>query len=237
MRGANRSTVRRTAARVNSHSEADLLTSDKNFPSKLLILDRELIRDLIRDRQARSIDKFDEVWEGVYVVPPLANNVHQGLVTALTYILYVVINLKNCGRVFPGANVSDRKAGWKRKFRAPDIVVVLKEGRAVDCETHWMNGPDFLIEIQSPGEQIDEKIPFYEQLHVRELLIVQRDTRELRLLRHDGRQLTSVQATALQGGKWLVSQVVPLAFRRRAQRGGASIEVQRTDAISGNWLV
>ena len=237
MRGANRTTAKQSSAKKNAHAGKNHLASDNDLPAKLLILDQDLIGELIRDRQERGIDQHDEIWEGVYVVPPLANNVHQGLVTALTFVLYVVINLENRGAVFPGANISDRKAGWKRKFRAPDVVVVLKEGRAIDCNTHWMDGPDFLIEVQSPGEQIEEKIPFYEQLHVRELLIIQRDTRELRLLRHDGQRLTPVQASFLQGGKWLVSEVVPLAFRRRSQHRSPVLDLQRTDGIPGNWSI
>src|SRR5215831_2995770 len=100
--------------------------------------------------------------------------------------MFNVIVLEARGQVFPGANVSDRRVGWKRKFRGPDVVVVLSGSRAVDCKTHWMGGPDFLIEVQTPGDQTEEKIPFYSEIGVQELLIVHRDTRQLRLYRHNG---------------------------------------------------
>jgi Uma2 family endonuclease len=196
-----------------------------------------LIRSFIQDRRERDIDKYDEVWDGVYVVPPLANLPHQDLATALAAILYTLITLEGRGRVQAGANVSDRRAGWKRNYRDPDIVVVLNEGRAVDCYTHWLEGPDFLVEVQSPGDETDEKIPFYSQIRVRELLIIHRDTRQLRLYRHDGQQLVPVGPSAYQGGKWLVSAVVSLAFRRRVVRRTPFTEVQRTDGIPGGWTV
>src|SRR5438309_379365 len=73
----------------------------KEMPNKVLILDQELIRELIQERHERGIDRYDEVWEGVYIVPPLATNPHQGLVAALIAILYNVITLEGLGQVFP----------------------------------------------------------------------------------------------------------------------------------------
>jgi hypothetical protein len=209
----------------------------KEMPNKLLILDQDLIREFIQERHDRGIDRYDEVWEGVYIVPPIATNPHQSLVAALTVIMFNVIVLEARGQVFPGANVSDRRVGWKRRFRGPDVVVVLTGGRAVDCNTHWMGGPDFLIEVQTPGDQTEEKIPFYGEIGVQELLIVHRDTRQLRLYRHNGKELVQVKPSDFQGGKWLVSAIVPLAFRRKVLRSGPFTEVQRTDGIAGNWTI
>jgi hypothetical protein len=205
--------------------------------SEVRILDPGLSREWIRQRQERGIDRYDEVWEGVYVVPALPSNPHQDLVLALSVILHGVIVTEGRGRVQAGANVSDRRSGWDHNFRGPDVVVVLKSGRAIDCTTHWFGGPDFLTEIQSPGDDTDEKIPFYSKIQVRELLIIHRDTRQLRLYRHDGQQLVPVEPSAWAGGKWLVSEVVPLAFRRRVVRGQPKTEVRRTDGTPGNWIV
>jgi Uma2 family endonuclease len=194
-----------------------------------------LAEDLIRTRQKRGIDKYDEVWDGVYVMPPLANNPHQKLVGFLTPIYHEVV--PQGGQVFPGANVSDRRKTWKENFRCPDLVVVLPGGRAVDCGTHWYGGPDFLTEIQRPGDETEEKIPFYASIKVRELLIIEHDTRQVRLLRHDGSQLVGVKATVLAGKKWLVGEVLPLAFRRFIYRGKPATEIRRTDGVSGRWII
>jgi Uma2 family endonuclease len=200
------------------------------------IFDRDLAHAYIRERQERGIDRDDEVWEGVYIVPPIATNAHQGLIAALIAILYQAVVSESRGQVFPGANVSNRRAGWKKRFRGPDIVVVLNDGKAVDCTTHWMGGPDFLIEVQSPGDQTDEKTTFYSELGVRELLIIHRDTRQLRLYRHDGKELVLAEQSDFRGGKWLVSTVVPLAFRRKAYKAGPQTEVCRTDSADA-WTV
>jgi Uma2 family endonuclease len=176
------------------------------------ILDTPVIQELIRARQQKGIDRYDEVWEGVYVLPPMPNLDHQDLSGDFYDILSLVVKAARKGRVQAGANVSDRRTDWEQSYRVPDMVVVLKNGRAVDCSTHWYGGPDFLLEVESSGDDTDLKIPFYSRIHVRELLIVHRDSRRLRLYRHDGTELVLVVPARRRGRDWLQSQVVPLEF-------------------------
>jgi Uma2 family endonuclease len=203
------------------------------------VLNPNVADEIVRDRRKKGIDGHDEVWDGVYVVPPLANNPHQDLAGDLYMILYEVIKRPRKGRVQPGANVSDRAdEEWVDSHRVPDVVVVLNRGRAIDRGTHWFGGPDFIIEVESPGDETDSKIPFYARIGVRELLVVHRDTRRLRLFRHDGTDLAPVEVSELEGKKWLVSAVVPLAFRRTTAGGrGPRTEVRRTDGTPGQWVV
>lgn len=205
--------------------------------SEVRILDPNLCRTLVRQRQSQDMDMHDEVWEGVYVVPAQPTNPHQALVGDLTTILITIIKREGLGFVYPGANVSDRRRGWEHNHRAPDVVVVLAGGSAVDCGTHWCGGPDFIVKVQSPGDATEEKLPFYSHVGVQELLIIHRDTRQLELYRHDGRQLVLAAPSRIKGQKWLVSAVVPLAFRRRSVRGSPRIDVRRTDRKAGKWTV
>lgn len=199
----------------------------------MLLLDPAQIEELIRARQERGVDRYDEVWDGVYVMPPLANNPHQILVSRFNTILDHVIVMEGRGEVVPGANVSDRREDWEHNYRCPDVLAVLKGGQAIDCGTHFFGGPDFLVEIQSPGDDTELKIPFYSKIRVKELLIVHRDTRQLRLYRHDGNELKLV---APADGKWLTSAIVPLAFRRQVLRSGPRLEVRRTDGKADKWV-
>src|SRR5262249_42227076 len=140
---------------------------------------------------------------------------HQSVVQRVGTILDVTICQQGRGEVLPGANVSDRRVDWQDNYRVPDVVVVLKNSHAVDCGTHWFGGPDFLVEVQSPGDDTDDKIPFYSKIRVQELLVIQRDSRQVTLYRHNGKELVPIFPTDFRGQKWLVSQVVPLALRRR----------------------
>ena len=152
-------------------------------------------------------------------------------------ILTEVVKRTGRGEKYPRANVSDRRKGWKHNHRVPDIVVVLNNSRAIDCGTHFFGGPDFLVEIESPGDDTEDKVPFYSKIGVRELLIIHRDKRTLRLLRHDGEDLLEIKPSTVEGKQWLVSEVLPLAFRRITSKGVPRTEVRRTDGQAGSWVV
>jgi Uma2 family endonuclease len=204
---------------------------------QVLVKDADEADELIRERKRRGADRYDEVWDGVYVMPSMPNMEHQELVSDLDAILVEVVKRAGLGKVYPGANVSDRASDWKINYRVPDLVVVLKAGRAVTHSAHLQGGPDFLVEVESPGDDSEEKVPFYGQLGVRELLLIHRDKRTLRLLRLEGQELVLVPPTLLEGKRWLVSAVLPLAFRRTTQGGKPATEVRRTDGTPGLWAV
>ena len=105
-----------------------------------LITDPILERQLIAQRQASGADKFDEVWEEVYVMAPLANDEHQDLVSDLTAVLVMAVDWAGLGKVRPGVNVSDREDDWHHNYRCPDLVVFLRDTRAKNCGTHWCGG-------------------------------------------------------------------------------------------------
>ena len=203
----------------------------------LLIRDDELRDSIIEERKKRGTDLYDEVWEGMYVMPSMPNLEHQKMVRRLSTIFAEVLEPDESGEVYPGANVSDRRTNWKENYRVPNVIATLKNGRAIACGTHLFGGPDFLVEIESPGDDTEEKVPFYGKIGVRELLIIQRDKRTLRLLRHDGQELVLVKPSPQNGKEWLRSEVLLLAFRRTVTKGVPLTLVRRTDGEPGQWTV
>ena len=147
-----------------------------------LINDPKLAEKLIAERQAAGADKFDEVWDGVYVMSPLANDEHQYLVKELTTILTFAVDWAKLGQTRPGVNISDRKDDWTKNYRCPDVAVFLNETKAENCDAFWFGGPDFGIEIVSSGDRIVEKLSFYAAVGARELLVIDRDPWVLTLL-------------------------------------------------------
>jgi Uma2 family endonuclease len=204
---------------------------------QVLVKDRDQAEQLIQERKRVGADRYDEVWDGIYVMPSLPHLVQQALVSHLNSIFGEVVTRPGLGHVYPGANVSDRGADWKTNYRVPDLVVVLEDSRAISHSTHIQGGPDFLVEIESPGDDSEEKVPFYGKLGVRELLLIHRDKRTVRLLRLEGEELILVSAALLEGERWMVSTVLPLAFRRKTRGGKAMTEVRRTDGTAGRWPV
>jgi Uma2 family endonuclease len=194
-----------------------------------LIQDIDLSRRLIAERKRLGHDRFDEVWEGVYVMNPLADWEHQALVSELTGCLRSVIRDPRLGEVLPGVNVSDREQGWEKNFRCPDVAVFLNDTKAVNCGAFAFGGPDLAVEIVSPGDRSREKLDFYAKVGTRELLIVDRKPWALELYRLEGEMLNRVGKSTLAKQDWLPSEVVPLKFRLVAGKSRPEIEaVHRT---------
>lgn len=189
------------------------------------VLDPAVEARLIEDRRARGADKFDEVWEGVYVLSPLANNEHQQVVTGLSYALEVAIALPGLGVVYAGVNVTDQPENWEHNYRCPDVAVFLQGTAAIDRKTHWLGGPDFAVEVINPGDRSRQKLDFYARVRTRELLLVDRDPWALELYRLEGDRLPLVGRLGVGDPSLLASEVVPLVFRFVDRPGRPMIEV------------
>lgn len=53
----------------------------------MLIYDSAMSDALVAERREQGTDKYDEVWNGLYVVSPLANTEHQDLVMAFSHAI------------------------------------------------------------------------------------------------------------------------------------------------------
>jgi hypothetical protein len=178
----------------------------------LLVLDKWVEKRLRAQRKAWGVDHHDEVWDGVYIMSPLADLEHQGLIAALTAAFHQVVAMPGLGNVYPGANVSDRIEGWKKTYRAPDVVVILQDGGVREMGA-FVTGPiDFLVEIVSRGDRSRKKLPFYSKIGVREVLFVERKPWRLRLYRHDGNTLQLVGTCEADVTAPLTSEVLPFSF-------------------------
>ena len=134
-------------------------------------------------------DRLTEVWEGVTVMSPAANNDHQNLVNSLGGVFWLVIESAGRGRVLQGVNLSDRTPNWLENYRNPDVAAYLNGNPAADHGTHYVGGPDFAVEVVSPGETPSAKFAFYAAVGTRELLVVHRDPWKLEFYALDAGQL------------------------------------------------
>jgi len=179
----------------------------------VLIYDPELEREVRADRDKRFPNNRDEVWDGVLVMPPLANNEHQRYMMKLCAVFCGVLDLDAGNNVLPGCNVSDRDKDWLQNYREPDVAVYLATTTAKDCGTHWMGGPDLAIEIASPGEDPRQKLYFYAKVSTRELLIVDRDPWAVEMYQLQGGRLVTVGTTTAENSGVLKSSVLPLTYQ------------------------
>ncbi|MBW3539437.1 MAG: Uma2 family endonuclease [Planctomycetes bacterium] len=210
----------------------------------LVVSDAYLRQDLIAERRASGNDRYDEVWEGVYVVMPLPDVEHQYIVTRSCTIFDLVVGVPEQASVLAGVNISDRRDEWTHNYRCPDAAVYLPGNKAVNCGTHWVGGPDFGLEIRSPGNHALEKLDFYARIGTRELMIIDRDPWSLELFRLQGERLESVGRVTLQQSNepetsapgTLDSEVLPLRFGLVAGSERPQIEVTHRES-GQRWLI
>jgi Uma2 family endonuclease len=195
----------------------------------ILVNDPALAAQIRSDREKTDGAQHDEVWDGVYIMSPLANIEHQLLAARLWKIIDAIVDEAGNGLAINAVNVSDREEGWVQNFREPDVAVVLTGNPAKNCGTHWCGGPDFLVEILSPNDLAREKRPFYAKIGVRELLIVDRDPWALELYRLEEGDLALAGRSSLDEPERLASVVLPLEFRLVPGPDRPRIEVRRTD--------
>src|SRR5690349_15210347 len=104
---------------------------------RIRVCDRDDAKRLIARRRALGHDRYDEVWNGVYVMAAVPSDEHQEIVSALTWFFESLIVSTGLGKVRPGTNISDRAKGWKKNYRCPDVAVFLNGGAAVRYANHW----------------------------------------------------------------------------------------------------
>lgn len=201
-----------------------------------VIRDSDLAEQMIAQRRARGADHHDEVWEGVYMMSPLADDEHQDIVGQLTALLVEVVQRPKLGKVRPGVNVSDRQRGWEKNYRCPDVAVRLEGGQAEIRGAYWLGGPDFLVEVVCPDDQTYEKLPFYETIGTREVLVIDRKPWALVLYRFEGEKLIEAGRGTVKNGDVLTSQIVPLAFRLLPGQPRPQIEFIHT-AGDQRWVI
>lgn len=177
-----------------------------------MIYDAELERRLQLERQAAGADRYDEVWEGVYLMAPMPDDEHQMLVSAMAAILQEIIGWPKLGHVRPGVNVSDRAENWRQNYRVPDVAVFLNGTKAKNHGAFWLGGPDLAIEIVSPEDQTRKKLDFYGRVSTRELMIIDRDPWTLELYRLTEKKMVLATTATVGDPRVLSCQVVPLDF-------------------------
>ena len=200
------------------------------------IIDAEHDELLLAQRKEWGGDRFDEVWDEVYVMSPLADVEHQELVSGLTTVLNLVIGWPGLGTVLPGANVTDREHDWTKNYRVPDVLVFLRGNLAQNRRTHWLGGPELAVEIVSRGDRSREKLAFYAAVGTRELLIVDRDPWALELYRSNDGVMDRVGLSTTKAAEVIASTVVPLTFRLLAGEARPVIEIRHTDGVQ-RWSI
>lgn len=144
---------------------------------------------LLAERARLGIDKSDEMWQGeIHMVPP-ASAEHQRIAGEL------FVALRSAARdstvlVRYETGLFDPGAPQDTDYRVPDLVVF----DPAHLSDRGVEGAAALVmEIRSPGDESLEKIGFYERVGVGEVLVIDRDTKDLRQWQRRGDALVEMQ--------------------------------------------
>ena len=198
----------------------------------ILIRDPDL-EEAFRARLAvEQPDRVSEVWDGVEIMSPLARIEHQALLLWLGAVLLAQIDRSRGDRCTAGGNVSDTPGSrWVDNYRIPDIIVALAGGVAIHRGTHWLGGPDLVVEILSPAEDPALKFDFYASVGCRELMVVDLQPLAVELYcPANGTMILAGRADA--AGGIATSVVLPLTYRVVA---GPQLEVSHT-GTGQTWI-
>ena len=202
----------------------------------LVVLDRDQQNELIRQRRESGADHHDEVWDGVYVMSPNADNEHFDLAGDFLFVVKSALPDRKQVRVSSGVNVSDRQKNWTKNFRCPDLAIFFPENPAKDMGTYWFGGPDFALEVISPHDRSRKKLAFYAKIGVRELLLLDRDPWSLELYRLTDGELKLIGESTSARPVILTSQVLPITFTLVPDEPRPTIQV--TQANDGRqWTI
>jgi Uma2 family endonuclease len=166
------------------------------------VTDAELIR-----RRSIGVDRWDEMWDGVLHMTPAPSLEHQRILDELIIFLGRQLASTARGILRSGINVFRENAD----YRIPDLTFV-GAGREHLFHQDGVRGggPDAVIEIRSPEDETYDKLPFYAAIGTREVIVVNRDTKQPEIYRLAGSHYVALQQDA---DGWLRSEAMSVRFR------------------------
>jgi Uma2 family endonuclease len=115
---------------------------------------------------------------------------HQEMVAGLIEFLRPHLRTTGRGRLAAGINVF----GSEANYRIPDLTFVATGREHIFHENGVRGGgPDAVIEIRSPHDETYDKLPFFASLGVREVIVIDRDSKRPELYRLAGSQYVALQ--------------------------------------------
>jgi Uma2 family endonuclease len=135
------------------------------------------LEQLLLQRTALGLDHRDEMWEGVLHMVPPAGGPHQLLAGRL--LVALAPSTEHVGLFAAGETGLFDPAQPDARWRVPDLVVARPE----QWTERGVEGPAALVvEVRSPGDESFAKLPFYAEMAVAQVLII--EPRDLTFVLH-----------------------------------------------------
>ena len=131
---------------------------------RALVLDPQTsgLGEMLERRRRSGLDRLDEVWDGVLHMVPAPSYGHASIEAQLIMILGPAARAAGL-EVIGQSNLGESEYN----YRVPDSAL-----HRPGAHGTWHSTAALLIEIVSPGDETWEKLPFYADHDVDEILIV-----------------------------------------------------------------
>ena len=179
-------------------------------------------------RKRTGAAQRDEVWEGVLHMSPEPDCEHQDFEGCLETWLRLNWARPRRAKVYHRINLALPNAGssWVDNYRIPDLVLLTRERFSINCRTHFEGGPEVVVEIRSPRDESEDKLPFYAEIGILEVWIIDRDTKEIDLYALSGDEYRKQPAD--ESG-WVLSACTGIELRV-GRPGKLAIRMRGDDA-------
>jgi len=127
------------------------------------------------ERRRMGADRWDEIWDGVLHMVPPPSRWHQRFGSELLALLLPLAKARGLELSYETGLY--RPACEERDYRVPDLVFARPE----QTTERGVEGAELVVELLSEGDESREKLGFYAELGVSEVLLIDPDTRELEL--------------------------------------------------------
>lgn len=163
-------------------------------------------KSLLEERRLKGADRWDEVWEGILHMVPPPSRWHQEFGSELLALLRPLAKAKGLHSSYETGVF--RPGTGERDYRVPDFAVYKSEHAS---ERGIEGRAELVIEILSEDDESREKLPFYSELGIPEVILIEPATREIELYVLRGKQLYSVLPDD-RGA--VVSRILGVTFQR-----------------------
>ncbi len=156
--------------------------------------------EVLARRHRSGLDRLDEVWEGVLHMVPAPAGEHSDIAQQLAVLLDGPARAAGLVPAIGEFNLGDSE----HDYRVPDGGVHRARPHGV-----WQTTAALVVEIISPGDESWDKLPFYADHLVDEVLIVDPKGREVHWLALDARAYRPVDTSRLMdfGAAALASRI------------------------------
>lgn len=166
---------------------------------------------MLAERRRLGLDVFDEMWDGVLHMVPPPGGPHQNFGAELLMVLGPLAKRRGLQPHYEAGLFRSAK-----DYRVPDQLYCRPEHRSA----RGAEGAEFVVEIRSPGDETYDKLDFYAERGVRELLIAHPTERRVELLRAVNTHLLlvtsdatgAVRSEVLQAGFATVGTVLRISW-------------------------